>query len=323
MNPFVYRPALVLLGGIALISTAFAQSWPARPVRVVVAFSAGGTTDILARSLGQQLSSKLGQQFVIDNKPGAGGNLGTEIVVRSPPDGYTLIVDSVGPIAVNPTLFPKLTYNPLTDLVPVAQIADVPNVLVVHPATPVATLEEFIAYARARPGKLNYSSTGIGTSSHLSGFLLGKRAGIEATHVPYKGADALLDLLAGRVQFMFATIPSVKQHIDSGALRALAVSSATRSRSLPDVPTVAERGFPDFAAGSWFGMFAPKGTPPDIVIRLNTTIVEILDGPALQAQMIKEGADPVGGTPAEFAAFVQREFEKWKTVVRDSGAVAE
>ena len=320
---FAPRLAFALIATAVLCGTAFAQSWPARPVRVVVAFSAGGTTDLLARSVGQQLTSKLGQNFVIDNRPGAGGNLGTEIVVRAAPDGYTLIVDSVGPIAVNPTLFPKLPYNPLTDLVPIAQIADVPNVLVVHPATPVATLEEFIAYAKANRGKLNYSSTGIGTSSHLSGFLLGKRAAIEATHIPYKGADALLDLLAGRVQFMFATIPSVKQHIDSGALRALAVSSVTRSRSLPDVPTVAERGFPGFSAGSWFGFFAPKGTPPEVIAKLNKTVNEIIDGPALQAQMIKEGADPAGGTPAEFAAFVQREFEKWRAVVRESGAVAE
>ena len=315
--------ALGLLAAAAVASTACAQDWPAKPVRVVVAFTAGGTTDILARSVGQQLSEKLKQSFVIDNRPGAGGNLGTEIVVRAPADGYTLIVNSVGPIAVNPTLYPKLPYNPLTELVPIVQIADVPNVLVVNPSLPVKNFDEFIAYARANPGKLNYASTGIGTSAHLSGFILGKRAEITATHVPYKGADALRDLLAGRVQFMFATIPSVMAHINSGGLRALAVTSTRRSRSLPDVPTVADSGFPGFEAGSWFGYFAPKGTPPEVVATLNKAVNEIIAVPAMEAQLIKEGADPAGGTPQQFAQFVQREFEKWRQVVQDSGAKAE
>jgi tripartite-type tricarboxylate transporter receptor subunit TctC len=322
MNTF-FRAALSLLSATALVGGAWAQAWPTKPVRVVVAFTAGGTTDILARSVSQQLSDKLKQPFVVDNKPGAGGNVGTESVVRAAPDGYTLIVNSVGPIAVNPTLYPKLAYNPLTELVPIVQIADVPNVLVVHPALPVKTFEDFVAYARANPGKLNYSSTGIGTSSHLSGFVLGKRAGIDATHVPYKGADALRDLLAGRVQFMFATIPSVIQHIHSGGLRAIAVTSVKRSRSLPEVPTVAESGLPGFEAGSWFGFFGPKGMPSEVVATLNRAVNEIIAVPAMEAQLIKEGADPAGGTPQQFAQFVQREYEKWKTVVRDSGATAE
>jgi tripartite-type tricarboxylate transporter receptor subunit TctC len=309
-----------LLSGVG---NAQAQAWPARPVKVVVAFTAGGTTDILARAVGQQLQERLKQPFVVENKPGAGGNTGTELVVRAPADGYTLIVNSVGPIAVNPSLYPKLAYNPLTDLVPVVQIAEVPNVLVVHPSLPAKTLDEFIAHAKSNPGKLNYGSTGIGTSSHLSGYILGKRAGIETVHVPYKGADALRDLLAGRVQFMFATIPSVKQHIDAGALRAVAVSSAKRSRSLPEVPTVAERGFPGFEAGSWFGFFAPKGTPPEVVATLNKAVNAIVEASSFQGQMIEEGADPAGGTPQDFAAFVQREFEKWRVVVRESGATAE
>ena len=313
--------ALLFFSLLSLV--AHAQTWPNKPVKVVVAFTAGGTTDILARNVGQQLSEKLKQTFVIENKPGAGGNTGTESVVRAPADGYTLIVNSVGPIAVNPTLYAKLAYNPLTDLVPIVQIADVPNVLVVHPSVPAKTVEEFVAYAKANPGKLNCGSTGIGTSSHLSCFILAKRAGFEAVHVPYKGADALRDLMAGRVQFMFATIPSVKQHIDSGALRAVAVSSAKRSRSMPNVPTVAERGYAGFEAGSWFGFFAPKGTPAEVVATLNKAVNEILDVPAFEAALIKEGADPVGGTPQQFAGFVQREFEKWRGVVRESGAVAE
>ena len=299
------------------------RAWPAKPVRVVVGFTAGGTTDVLARNVGQQLGDSFKQPFVVDNKPGAGGNLGTEIAIRAPADGYTLLVASVGPIAVNPTLYPKLGHNPLTDLVPIVLLADVPNVLVVHPSVPAESLEQFVAYARANPGKLNYCSTGIGTSSHLSGFLLAKRAGLQVTHVPYKGADALNDLLSGRIQFMFATIPSVRQHIAAGSLRALAVSSAKRSRSLPDVPTVAERGFPGFEAGSWFGFFAPKGTPDEVVATLNKAVNEIIAVPAVEAAMIKEGADPAANTPQQFGQFVQREFEKWRTVVRESGAVVE
>jgi tripartite-type tricarboxylate transporter receptor subunit TctC len=323
--PTLLRRTLLLLIGLLAVraSPIFAQSWPVRPVRVVVAFTAGGTTDVLARRIGQQLSERLRQQFIVDNRPGAGGNLGTEIVVHAPPDGYTLIVNSVGPIAVNPTLYPKLPYNPLTDLVPIVQIADVPNVLVVHPSLPVKDLAGFVAYTKANPGELNCSSTGIGTSSHLSCYVLSKRAGLEITHVPYKGADALNDLLTGRVQFMFATIPSVKAHIDAGTLRPLAVSSAKRSRSLPDIPTVAESGYPGFEAGSWFGFFGPKGTPREVIAMLNKHVNEIIAVPGIEAALIKEGADPVGGTPQQFALFVQREFEKWRVVVRESGATAE
>ena len=308
---------------LAASIVAAAESYPTKPVHIVVAFSAGGTTDILARSIGQQLSERLKQPFIVDNKPGGGGNIGTEFVVRSAPDGYTLIVDSVGPIAVNPTLYKGLSYDPLTDLVPIVQIANVPNVLVVHPSLGVKNVGEFIAYAKAHPGSLYYGSTGIGTSSHLSGFMLGKRADIEVTHVPYKGADALNDLLSGRVQFMFATIPSVIQHIEAGKLSALAVTSAKRSRSLPNVPTVIESGFPNFEAGSWFGLFTPKGTPQAIVTQLNVTVNDILGVPPIQEQMIREGADPAGGTPAEFARFVQREYEKWKLIVRESRATPE
>jgi tripartite-type tricarboxylate transporter receptor subunit TctC len=319
----IFRRTFIVMAAALATPVAWGQAWPTKPVRVVVAFTAGGTTDILARNVGQQLNERLKQPFVIDNKPGAGGNLGTEMVVRAPADGYTLIVNSVGPIAVNPTLYPKLTYNPLTELVPIVQIADVPNVLVVHPSLPVNTFEEFVEHAKANPGKLNCSSTGIGTSSHLSCFILGKRAGLEVTHVPYKGADALRDLLAGRVQFMFATIPSVKQHIEAGSLRALAVSSAKRSRSLPDTPTVAERGYPGFEAGSWFGFFAPKGTPQEVITTLNKHVNEIIAVPATEGAMVKEGADPIGGTPQQFGQFVQREFEKWRVVVKELGATAE
>ena len=317
------RTLLWIAAAVVACADAGAQAWPTKPVRVVVAFTAGGTTDVLARNVSQQLSDRLKQPFVIDNKPGAGGNLGTEIAVRAPADGYTLIVNSVGPIAVNPTLYRTLAYNPLTDLVPIVQIAEVPNVLVVHPSVPATTLDEFVAHAKAAAGKLNCSSTGIGTSSHLSCYLLTKRAGFEAIHIPYKGADALRDLLSGRVQFMFATIPSVKAHIDTGSLRALAVTSIKRSRSLPAVPTVIESGYPGFEAGSWFGFFAPKGTPPEVIATLNRHVNEIIAIPGIETAMVREGADPVGGTPQQFGQFVQREFEKWRVIVRESGATAE
>ncbi len=307
--------------GVPFGAAAQQDKWPSKPVLIVVAFSPGGTTDILTRSVAQKLSGQFNQPFVIDNKPGAGGNIGTEFVVRSKPDGYTFIVDSVGPIAINQTLYKNLRYDPLKDLVPVVQIADVPNVLVVPPSLPVANFEQFVAYAKASPGKLSYGSTGIGTSSHLSSYMLSKRIGAETVHVPYKGATALNDLLAGRLQFMFATIPSVIQHINAGKLKAIAVSSEKPSRSLPGIPTVAEKGFPGFAAGSWFGFFAPKGTPQPILDSLNKAVNDAL--PSLEAQMIQEGADPIGGSAAQLGQFTQREYEKWKTVVRESGATAE
>ncbi len=325
------RKSCVALAGALLLAVgvhaqepvAAYPDYPARPVRVVVAFTAGGTTDMIARSLGQQLAARLKQAFVIDNKPGGGGNIGTEFVVRAPADGYTLIVNTVGPMTVNPTLYKKLPYNPLTDLVPVVMIADVPNVLVVNPLVPAATLDDFTTYAKGHPGQLSYGSIGIGTSSHLSGFMLARRAGFEAIHVPYKGVDALNDLLAGRLQFMFATIPSVIEHVQAGRLRAIAVTSRLRSRSLPDIPTVAERGFPGFQAGSWMGMFAPKGTPDAVIATLNQAVNEIIATPALQAQMVREGANPVGGTPAMLGQFTQKGFEKWRALVRESGATVE
>ena len=312
------RIVLACLAAVAF--GAHAQPYPNKPVKILVAFTAGGTTDIMARSLAQRLTERYKQPFVVENKPGAGGNIGTEQAVRSPPDGYTLIVNSVGPIAVNPTLYKSLPYNPLTDLVPIAQISDVPNVLVAHPSLNVKTVGELVAYGKANPGKLNYASTGIGTSSHLAGYMLASRAGFEAQHIPYKGAEALKDLLTGRVQFMFATIPSVIQHIKAGSLIAIAVSSTERSRSMPEVPTVADSGFPGFQAGSWFGVFAPKGTPREVIAELNKATNEFVAEKDVQARMIQEGADPVVGTPEQFGAFVRKEYEKWRTVVQESGA---
>lgn len=313
--------AAIAAASLLAAMPAQAQDYPQQPVTVVVAFSAGGTTDILARLISKHLSDEYKQSFVVENRPGAGGNIGTAHVVNSAPDGYTLIVDSVGPIAINPTLF-KLKYDPLTDLVPIVQIADVPNVLVVNPAVGAKNIKDLVAQIKANPGKFNYSSTGVGTSSHLSGYMMGKEGGLDITHVPYKGADALNDLLAGRVQFMFATIPSVHSLISAGKLKALAVSSLHRSRSLPDVPTMDESGFKGFQAGSWFGFFAPKGTPDAVVRKLNASVNRIIKLPDIAKQMVHEGADPVGGTPEEYKAFIKSEHDRWKTIVIESGASA-
>ena len=311
--------ALALIAAFA----AEAEPYPTKPVKIIVAFTAGGTSDIIARAVGQRLSERLGQAFVIENRPGAGGNLGSGVVCNAAPDGYTLLVNSVGPLAINPTLYKTLPCNPLTDLVPIVQMANVPNVLVVPPELGVRSMDQFIAYAKAHSGKLNYSSTGIGTSSHLSSFMLASRAGFEATHIPYKGAEAVKDLIAGRVQFMFATIPSVIGQIRAGKLVAIAVSSTYRSRSLPDVPTVADSGFPGFEAGSWFVLLAPKGTPPDIINTLNGAVNEIIAEKPIEARLVDEGADPIGGSPEKVAAFIRGEYEKWRTVVRESGATVE
>jgi len=317
MPSLVRRLALAAM--LAAPALAWSQAYPSKPVKIIVSFTAGGTTDILARALAQNLSERYKQPFVVENRPGAGGNIGTEVVVHSPPDGHTLAVASVGPIAVNPWL-KQLPYDPQKDLIAVAQIADVPNVLVVHQSMNVKTLPQLIAWAKAHPDGTNYASTGVGTSAHLSGFMFSQRAAIKAQHIPYKGAEALKDLLAGRVQFMFATIPSVIQHIRAGTLVPIAVSSAKRSRSLPEVPTVEESGYANFEAGSWFGVFVPKGTPEAIVAELNRATNDFLRDPKVEARLVQEGADPAPGSPRDFAQFVARETEKWRVVVKESGA---
>ncbi|MEB3098483.1 tripartite tricarboxylate transporter substrate binding protein [Achromobacter sp. D10] len=304
--------ASAALAGACTLAPTAAADYPDRPVKVIVAFSPGGTTDTLTRSVTNTLTQKLGKPFVVENKPGAGGNIGTEYVVRAAADGHTLIVNSVGPIAVNPSLN-KLPYSPLTDLVPMVQIATVPNVLVVPPSFPAQDIQGFLKYVKTAR-QLNYSSTGVGTSSHLSSYMLMDELGVNATHVPYKGADAVNDLLAGRIDFMFATIPSVIGHIRAGKLRALAVSTSQRSATLPDLPTIAESGYPGFDAGSWFGFFAPKGTPQQVVDVVNREVNAAL--PGLNEQMLREGAEPVGGSPAQFGAFIQREHDKWAVLVR-------
>jgi len=319
MKDFLRRTAASLV--LFCAATGHAQEpYPTKPIRVVVAFTAGGTTDILAREVAQQMSRALGQSVVVENRPGAGGNIGTDFVGRSDPDGYTLLATSVGPVAINPTLYRKLKVNPQTDLQAVAPIADVPSVLVVYPGLQVKSVQDLVAYARANPNGLNFGSTGVGTAAHLSGVLLNERAGVKTTHVPYKGADALNDLLAGRVQFMFATLPSVIAHIRGGQLRAIAVTSRKRSPALPDVPTMAEGGVPNLVTGAWFGLFAPKGTPPEIIARLNKTVTEALAQPEMRSKLALQGAEAMNLSADAFGKFVVAEYQSWKPVVISSGA---
>jgi tripartite-type tricarboxylate transporter receptor subunit TctC len=298
-------------------------TYPSRPIKIIVPFSAGGTTDILARELAIRFTDKWKVSVVAENKAGAGGNLGTTLAVQAAPDGYTLLCASVGPIAVSPTLIKKLPYNPLTDLVPIVFVADVSNILVVHPSVPANTVEEFIVHLKRNPDALNYGSTGVGTAAHLTGALFGIRTGTKPQHVPYRGAEALRDLVSGRIQFMFATAPSVIGQIRAGTVRALALTGDERSRALPDIPTLKEKGLASFDSGSWFGLFAPRGTPGAVVEAINGAVNEAFRDPALQAKLIGNGADPMGGTPERFATFVKSEIDKWRAVIQETGVQAE
>lgn len=310
---------------LVLPSAARAQApaYPSRPVRIVVSFTPGGTTDIIARLVGAQLSERWKQPVVIDNRAGAGGNIGTEHVARSAPDGYTLLVGSVGPLAVNMSLYRSMTYDTLRDLAPIVLLAGVPNVLVVPPRLQLDDLAGLVAEAKRRPGQLSYGSTGVGTSSHLSGTMLDAMAHIKTLHVPYRGAVALNDLLSGRIDFMFATIPSVIEQIRSGRLKAIAVTSTRRSRSMPEVPAMVELGFPEFDASSWFGIVAPARTPDPIIHRIAADAQEVLRDPGIERKMIEQGADPAGDGPEEFARFIDREIHRWSAIVRAAGVVAE
>ena len=323
MKPRLNLVRLFALGMTGLtwagISDAAALDYPTRPVRWVVGYPAGGTTDILARLIGQYLSEKLGQQFIVENKPGAGNNIATEAVINSPPDGYTLLF--VNPAnGINTSLYKKLSFNFPRDIAPIAGIARVPNVMEVNPNVPAKTVAEFIAYAKANPNKVNLASSGNGTSVHLSGELFMAMTGVKLTHVPYRGsAPALTDMIAGQVQVLFDNLPSSIEHVRSGKLRALAVTTEKRSAALPDVPTVAET-VPGYEASAWFGMGAPKGTPPEVIAVLNKTINEALADPNIKARLAEMGGMHMGGTPADFGKIIVDETEKWRKVVEFAGA---
>ena len=303
---------------------AFAQAYPTHSIRLVVPFPAGGTTDILARAAAQKLSESLGQSVVVDNRPGAAGNIGADIVAKSAPDGYTLLMGTVGTHAINPGLYAKMPYDHVKDFVPVVLVAGVPNVLAVNPAFPVNSVAELIALAKSKPGTINFASSGSGTSIHMSGELFKAMAGVDMTHVPYKGSSpALTDLMGGQVQIMFDNLPSALPLIKAGKLRAIAVTSLKRAAALPDVPTISESGLPGFEASSWFGVLAPAGTPAPVVAKINADVNKWLQSPEARDQLLAQGANAAGGTPEQFAAHIRAETEKWAKVVKASGAKAD
>src|SRR5215208_1123608 len=333
MNTFSKSHRRLVLGAVALATLAYtalpaiAQShWPNKPVRIVVPFAAGGTTDILARAIAPELSKAFGQQFVVDNRAGAGGNVGAEIVAKSPGDGYTLLMGTVGTHGINRALYEKLPYDPVKDFVPVTLVAGVPNVMVMQTEKArtmgINSVADFIRYAKAHPAKLNMASSGNGTSIHLSGELFKSMTGVYMVHLPYRGSGpALLDLVGGTADVMFDNLPSSMPQIKAGKLKALAVTSRQRPAALPDVPTVEEAaGLKGFDATSWFGLLAPAGTPPEIVNRIQQEVAKSLNTPAIKEKLLAQGAIPSGNTPAEFARHIEAEHRKWAQVVKASGA---
>lgn len=320
------RRTFVLAAAAAAVSLApFAASaqaqFPAKPITIIVPFSAGGTTDILARVIGQYMGRDLGQTVVVDNRAGAGGNIGGQAAARAPADGYTLFMGTVGTHAINQSLYRKMPFDPIKDFAPLSRVAMVPNLLVANPSQPFKSVKEMIAFAKANPGKINFGSSGNGSSIHLSGELFKQMAGVDMQHVPYRGsAPAVSDLLGGQISVMFDNMPSAIPHVKGGKLRALAVTTAKRSPALPDVPTIAEAGVPGYEATSWFGLLAPAGTPAPVVAKLNASILKALADPEVKKKLAEQGAEPHGEKPEQFAAFIESETVKWGKVVKESGA---
>lgn len=322
------RSRLVLSTAILSLAlfagAANAQTYPAKPIRLIVPFPPGGGTDIAARTIANKLSDSVKWTFVVENKPGAGGNLGVEQAVKSPADGYTLVIGQTSNLAINPTLYVKLPYDPLKDLSPVALIVSAPVVLVVALNSRYASLGDLLAAAKADPGAVTFASPGNGTVSHLSGELLQRAAGVKLTHVPYKGASqALTDTLGGQVQSFMSSVPSALSQIKGGRLRAIAVTSAKRAPELPEVPTIAESGYKGFEASTWYGLLAPAGTPAAVVARLNAEVNRALGTPEVRQRLAAEGGEVLGGSPEQFASFLRAEHAKWGRVVKESGARAE
>ena len=308
---------------IALASAALAAhaQYPNKPIKMVVPFLAGGTTDILARAVAADLQKVFGQPVFVENKAGAGGNIGSDSVAKSPPDGYTLLMGTVGTHAINVALYPKMPYDAVKDFVPISLVAGVPNVLVAAPGFPVNSVRDLIDMAKKSPDKTTFASSGNGTSIHLSGELFKQLAGVQMTHVPYKGSSAALpDVMSGQVNVMFDNAPSVMPQIKGGKLKAIAVTSSMRSPALPNVPTIAEAGLPGYEASSWFGVLAPAGTPKDIVDKLSQTIARSVQSPEFRERLAAQGAAGVGNTSEQFAAHIKTEIEKWAKVVKASGA---
>lgn len=307
---------ILAMASIFAATGSHAQGYPERPVRVVVPFAAGGSNDIVARLLTHKMSMALHQPFVVDNRGGAGGNIGTALVAKAAPDGYTLLSGGMGSLVMNPAIG-RVPYDTLRDFAPITLIARAPNVLVVHPSLPVRTVTDLIALARSRPGQLNYASGGVGSTPHLSGALFAIMAGIDLTHIPYKGsAPAITDLIAGQVQLAFAGIPTVLPNINQGRLKALAVTGLERAPQLPNVPTVNESGLKGYEVNPWYGLLAPAGTPAAIVDRLQSECTKALKDAGIREQLLRLGAEPVGSSPAEFASIIKSDLAKWSSVAR-------
>jgi tripartite-type tricarboxylate transporter receptor subunit TctC len=311
---------------VAMTASAYAAdgAYPQRPIRFIMPYPVGGTIDMSGRLVAQHLGEALGEQVVVDNRTGAGGTIGTEMAAKAPPDGYTMVMGGTGTLAISPGLGRKLGYAPLKDFAPITLLATTPYVLVVHPSVPAANTRELIALAKSQPGKLSYASGGSGSAPHLIGEMFRSRAGIDVLHVPYKGSSpAKIDLVAGRVQMFFTGIPPVLGDIRSGALRAVGVTTAKRTSTLPDVPTIAESGVPGFDVAPWFGTLVPARTPAQIVDRLNAESVKVLRNASVRERLARGGVDVVGNTPQAFAAFIRAEMQKWAQAVKDSGARVE
>ena len=316
--------ALALLLATASAAEDRAQPYPSRPIRLVVPFPPGGSTDILSRALGQKLAEGLGQPVVIDNRPGAGGSIGSEAAAKAAPDGYTLVMGQLGPLAVSPAIYRNLPYDPVKSFAPVSLMAIVPSVLVVNPQVPAASAAELIAYARANPGKLTYGSAGSGSTSHLTTEYFKLATGTDILHVPYKGVGPMLtDLISGQLSMGINGAPAVMPHVNSGRLRALAVTGLTRLPSLPQIPTLDESGVKGFDASGWYGILAPAGTPGAIVAKLNAEIRRIMQTPDLRARLDNEGAIPAAGSSEEFAAFIVAEIARWGAVLKRAGIEAQ
>ncbi len=312
---------IAAVSALAFSSAAIADAYPTKPIRLIIPFAVGGSTDNLGRVLAARLSEKLGQQVVADNRPGAGGNIGTDLVAKAPADGYTLLFATEGTLGINPSLYKKLPFDPEKDFTPIAQFASVPNILVVNPKVQAKTVQELAAYAKSKPASLNMGSAGNGTTNHLSGELFQSMTGTSFTHVPYKGSGpAMADLLADQIQLMFDNLPGSLPHVKAGSLRALAVTSAKRSPLLPDVPTMAEAGVPGYEVEVWFGVAAPKGLPAQTLATLSKAITEISQEPATIEKILNIGATPLTSTPAEFGSRIQEARLKWAPIVAHSGA---
>jgi tripartite-type tricarboxylate transporter receptor subunit TctC len=313
--------SVAVAAALATSGLASAQGYPAKPIHFIVPYPAGGPLDTVARLLGQKVAESVRQPVIVENKPGAGGNIGADQVAKSAPDGYTILMGAVATHAINPTLYANIPYDPVKDCAPVTQVATTPNVLVVNPSLPVSNVKEFVAYAKAHPGALNFGSGSTGSAGHLAGELFKAMAGVRMVHVPYKGAGpAMQDLMGGQIQLMFDNLASSLGQIRAGKVKALAVTTARRSSLAPDLPTIAESGLPGFDISTWFGVFAPGATPRDVVQRLHDEFVKALSDPGVRESMLRLGAEPIGSTPAEFAAYIQSEARKYARVIKASGA---